>query len=208
MQPLHDAARRKYIMDYVKRLTCALVILGLAAALTGCPEEEVHTFIYAFGQKQIPVGLNDSVDVILSQAVQEEKLYVEISNNTNPSVVEASYGAASNSNVVIKFKRGDVSKTVNLKALKAGDAAITFKIRDTSQFSILAVKVVPVTYSDGLWDSGKLRDYAGMEAGADKGTGDKGTGDKGTTTPDKGTGDAKTTTPDKSTATPDAGAGG
>ncbi len=193
-------------MDYVKKLSSALVILALATVLGACEDKETPLFIYAFDQKQIPEGLTDTVDVILGQTVQQEKLYVEVSNHTNPNVVSVTYNQQLNDKIVIKFKKGESKKTVGLKALKKGDAAIRFKIRDTSSFSTLSVKVVPVNYGDGQWDSGALPDRALMEAGPDTGS-----SDAKTTTPDKGAGDAKatdakTTTPDK--GTPDSAASG
>ena len=195
-------------MDYVKRLSSTLMILGMAASLTGCPKEKTSQFIYAFDSKQIPTGGNDTVDIILYEPVQEESLYVELSKNSNPEVVQATYSQQIDTQITIKFRKGENKKTVQLKALKPGDANITFKIRDTDQYSILSVKVVPVIYSDGQWDSGPLPDYAGMEAGADKGT-----GDKSTPTPDKGTNEASTPTPDKgagdsASTTPDSAASG
>lgn len=188
-------------MDYLKRLRSALVILGMAAALAGCPEEKVSNFIYAFNSKQIPVGLSDTVDIILYEAVQEESLYVVLSNNSNSAVLQATYNTQVDTQITIKFKKGENKKTVNLKALKPGDANLTFKIRDTDKWAILNVKVVPVNYGDGQWDSGPLPDYAGMEAGADTGTFDTGTsdtstGDSSSTTPEASTGDTSTTTAD------------
>lgn len=194
-------------MDYVKRLSSALVILSLAAALGACEDKEAPLFIYAFDQKQIPEGLTDTVDVILGEAVQEEKLYVEVSNHSNPGVVSVTYNQQLNDQIVIKYKKGESKKTVGLKALKKGDANITFKIRDTSAIAFLSVKVVPVNYGDGQWDSGALPDRALMEAGPDAKTTtpETGAGDA-KTTPETGTGDAKTITPDK--GTPDSAATG
>ena len=198
-------------MDYVKRLTSALVILGMATALAGCPEEKAGNFIYAFDAKQIPVGLSDTVEITLFEAVQEESLYVVLSKNSNSAVVQATYGTQVDTQITIKFRKGENKKTVNLKALKPGDATLTFKIRDTDNWAMLSVKVVPVNYSDGQWDSGPLPDYAGMEAGADQSTSDQSTSDKSTS--DKSTSDKSTTTPeastgDKGTVTPDTGSGG
>lgn len=101
-----------------------------------------NVFIYAFSNKQLKVGTSDTVDVILSDPVKT-KVYVEVVSNSDPQVVEVSYGSAKNTSIVIKFNVGQQKKSVKLKALKAGSAAITFKIHWTSQFSILPVMVVP-----------------------------------------------------------------
>lgn len=199
-------------MDYVKKLSSALVILGMAAALTGCPEDKATQFIWAFTAKQIPVGGSDTAVVSLYEAPLDN-LYVVLSGNSNPMVVQATYNALVDTKITIKFRKGETKKIVQLKALKPGDANLTFKIRDTNKYSTLSVKVVPVSYPDGQWDSGQMPDYAGMEAGADKSTTtpDKSTGDK--STGDKSTGEASTPTPDTGagdtgTTTPDTGSGG
>lgn len=104
---------------------------------------KTDVFIYAFDAKQLMVGLTDTVDVILSGPVKT-KVYVEVTNS-NPQVVQVSYGSQIDNTIVIKFNVGQQKKTVNLKALKAGTATITFKIYGHNTWSILSVKATPAS---------------------------------------------------------------
>ena len=100
-----------------------------------------NVFIYAMDSRYLKVGSADTVDVILSAPVKT-KVYVLVSNS-NPQVVQVSYGAQKDNSVVITFNVGQDKKSVTLKALKAGDATIKFQLYGHSMWSILSVKVVP-----------------------------------------------------------------